>query len=634
MKLDKDTLVKNQFWFLLVVYLVIWVVALGVLKLGAADAVTAKQKAFEDNKKAIETAQKNRPKNKSFNEPWEKYGAVFAEAKNKVWQQAWETQNPSNRPDLWLFNWDWQTSRTARSLKPTLYVSDEIAIQDLEEYKSDLYKRQVDRTEIAKIAEPIELSPGVITQVEWTKTPTKEDFWYAQEDIWVKKEFLRVIRSVLDNVGRFEPVDVSKEPLPQSFAEKGIKTWRRFRNVNWEIDLALEPNPNRPSELQVSPVSTIKNVHPGKRTLALVNPKTNKGQGFKFRQNRTDYPFEIAGEPQPYGASPTKIGDKPVAPPGLNFSKEFELYQVFDWTSAPVKRIDQVVFPYTDQRLSDKPLKPHKDLPKPEEPAADASGGTPGMPGAPGGGPGPGGPGGPDPSRMGPRGGKLGGMGEGPGGPGGMGGMGAGDTGGDRTDNGLRRDRYLQTTETSRALPFGLVLIVDQSNIQDVLVALADSRLRVQTTQVAFQHVRGIRPSDTGEAGPAGGDRPGGMERPGGIGKPGMPPGLGTGGGRGGDDVRGPGPGGGGRKFSGMGGGPPGPGGKFGGMAPPGGIPPLGGYSGGFLGAPGMTGTTGQDEDDPNLVELSVYGIATLYERYPPKPADQTADPSKAAEKK
>ena len=31
--------------------------------------------------------------------------------------------------------------------------------------------------------------------------------------------------------------------------------------------------------------------------------------------------------------------------------------------------------------------------------------------------------------------------------------------------------------------------------------------------------------------------------------------------------------------------------------------------------------TTSADEGDRNLVELAVYGIASLYERYPPKPA-------------
>jgi hypothetical protein len=216
---------------------------------------------------------------------------------------------------------------------------------------------------------------------------------------------------------------------------------------------------------------------------------------------------------------------------------------------------------------------------------------------------------------MGGRGGKFGNMGGEDRGGGFGGGGGYTGTSGDSTPNGLRRDRYLQTTETSRALPVGLVLIVDQSNIQDVLVALADSRLRIQTTQVAFQHVRGIRPADAGDTPPGMADRPGGLDRPPpNMGK--LMPGVGTGARRGGgDDDRPAGARGG--KFGG-------PGGMGGMVPPPGGVP--GGY-----GAPSMTG---QDEDDPNLVELSVYCIATLYERFPPKKVDETADAAKTAEKK
>jgi hypothetical protein len=51
-------------------------------------------------------------------------------------------------------------------------------------------------------------------------------------------------------------------------------------------------------------------------------------------------------------------------------------------------------------------------------------------------------------------------------------------------------------------------------------------------------------------------------------------------------------------------------------------------------GMPGMSYGTGQDEDDPNLVELSLYGIATLYERFPPKKTEDTPDASKTPEKK
>jgi len=57
---------------------------------------------------------------------------------------------------------------------------------------------------------------------------------------------------------------------------------------------------------------------------------------------------------------------------------------------------------------------------------------------------------------------------------------------------------------------------------------------------------------------------------------------------------------------------------------------PSGGFpKGGFTGG---TGGMGQDEDDPNLVELSIYGIATLYERYPPKKPDETTDANKPPE--
>src|SRR5439155_3731702 len=64
------------------------------------------------------------------------------------------------------------------------------------------------------------------------------------------------------------------------------------------------------------------------------------------------------------------------------------------------------------------------------------------------------------------------------------------------------------------------------------------------------------------------------------------------------------------------GGGPPA---GFGPIRPPGGGPPFGGGPGGIIWNEQMP-----EEGTGNLVELSVYGIASIYERYPPKPA--TAD--------
>ena len=92
-------------------------------------------------------------------------------------------------------------------------------------------------------------------------------------------------------------------------------------------------------------------------------------------------------------------------------------------------------------------------------------------------------------------------------------------------------------------------------------------------------------------------------------------------------------PGGGGRgKLSGMGqagdggrGGPP-PGvampGQGGGIM--GGM--MGGMAGGKMGLGNLSASTGTEtEDDLNLVELAVYGLGSIYERFPAKDKDKDA---------
>jgi hypothetical protein len=79
------------------------------------------------------------------------------------------------------------------------------------------------------------------------------------------------------------------------------------------------------------------------------------------------------------------------------------------------------------------------------------------------------------------------------------------------------------------------------------------------------------------------------------------------------------------------------------GGAPRGGGSGVLGPPGGMLGAMGPQyggmGVLGQrptdEEEDQNLVELAVYGIASLYERFPPKTAtpDAAANPTAAPAK-
>jgi hypothetical protein len=172
-------------------------------------------------------------------------------------------------------------------------------------------------------------------------------------------------------------------------------------------------------------------------------------------------------------------------------------------------------------------------------------------------------------------------------------------------------------------MPVGIVLVVDQSLIQDVLLAFANSPLRFQITQVVWTSFTGKL---EGTAPAAGSTGDGGVDFGSGtvnVAGPSDP------------DSR-PGP---------MGLGTPMPGALF-----PGGRRPLGPGSitlpFGAGGAPGSTpfgspfggagspygrqaSTVSESQITSGLVELSIYGIVSLYEKYDPqKPAEGAAGPA------
>jgi hypothetical protein len=131
-------------------------------------------------------------------------------------------------------------------------------------------------------------------------------------------------------------------------------------------------------------------------------------------------------------------------------------------------------------------------------------------------------------------------------------------------------------------------LVVDQAYIHDVLTAVSNSRLRIQITQVTLNHERNIARATPG-AGT--GMYPGGGER----GMMGGRPLMNT---------------------------PPQPGrltmGMMGGRATSG---------AGERGAPTSAEATSGFVDNARLFELSIYGIASLYER-PGKPAADGSAPT------
>ncbi len=389
----------------------------------------------------------------------------------------------------------------------------------------------------------------------------------------------------------------------------GVQRYR-FRNPTWELELLVETKQGQ--QPVILGESKLKNIDLTQRTLPLgpAQFRIVQGQG---NQRRETAQINMRGEWLAWHDSITINDPKPIVA-GL----PIEVEQYFSWQTSPIKYVNAIEIPgskdctaFNSNRLAAYALKPAAQFPTKEAPKDATATASPSGGGA-----------------MGPMGGGSGssmGMGMGMGMPGQSG---APDT--SKTPNGIVRDRYLSVTEQVRHMPVAFSVICEQSHMQDVLTAVTNSRLRIQITQVQWRRAEGIRlneGSGSSVAGGGGGTFPPGAGAPkmgGGNFSPGSAPPAGSSagpkppgfsGGSGPPSMTRPG----GGNFSpgstppaGSGGGPKPPGfGGVGGVGGPGGFGGLGGF--------GQSSSASSDEDDPNVIELAVYGIAALYERYPPR---------------
>jgi hypothetical protein len=450
-----------------------------------------------------------------------------------------------------------------------------------------------------------------------------------------------------------EPVDIvlvkddadapAKDVSPERFRRL------RYQNTSWELDLLFELNEQRQWVLRNT--SKLTNVHAGRRTLPIFGLELQLAQGDVHKN------LLLQGEPLAWGKS-VELKDLNIKAPivltnGLRATDPIEVRQILNWDdsvlkeqastnteaqaaaqsqaellfwqNSPVKRIDSMELGFYG--LSDRVSLLHPNTMKfhprfkaaVDAAQADSSGGTgdttpgapvPGGAAAPGPGPGPG-----------------------PGGPGDAGGpMGMQTMASNpylTPVNFFERRRYASVSAPVRRMPVGLVLIIDQAHLQEVLAAFtpSNSRVHFHPMQVIWQHVPGIQPpaqpfqDETTGAPFAGPPLPGGPPLATGSGR--MRPGTGD------DDTRQPGPGGRGSSGRRMRMGKfdiesPGPG-AFGGMGSRGIFPPIGSpFAPGGYGAQ-ITSQTVEEDEDPNLVELQIYGLVSLYERFPPRPEEPAA---------
>jgi hypothetical protein len=645
MKFDKDTFVKHQFWFLLGGYLLIWVIAVFWLPSAAGEPIGAAKKAFDGEKSQLQTAQRDPVNVREFLPPWEEQFKTFNGHKTTIWTQAWDVQSP-------MYDWPQEWMNTKDMTTPQTVLTD----KDLADYWHKYYEDEVKnlKENAPKWLYPIEWKGGfnaIFDPVKIETTPTREECWLIQEDYWVKRELFAVLWRAMSDMAVMLPVKIEDE---EKTRPEGVVARYRFHNENWEITLNLR---KEKGVTVLGGDSTIKNVHPTRRTQSLTSAKGN-GIVFNVAQDKIQTQFMVQGEPLAWEESRAFNVDKdmnrkdiPIS--GIKWEEEYLkehpilVSQAFDATTSPIRSLNAIKLCQQDCRTYVWPLQTNQELEQldapPEDPEAKKAGanaagpGMPGMPGMPGGAPPM--PGGAPPM---PGGGPM---------PPGMGGADASASASNLTPNNkIERNRYLRPANQektvnppSRHLPFALQLITEQSHVNDVLLALANSRLRVQITQVEFRHAKDYSAgSDSSTSGPGRFFM--------GPGMPSMYPGMGlSGGGR----MPAPGmmpmkPG-----MSGPGGRPPMP---RGGMS----MPP--GMGGPMMGSappmmqkppsmmpnmpgmmpPGMRPPTpaqqpgdktaqqpSANQTDDNLVEVTIYAIATLYRRPDPlKTPEQAAGPA------
>jgi hypothetical protein len=639
-QINKDVLKKHHFWIIAGLIPVLILVAVILIWTGAGSAVAAGE---ADIKKAIDGAKSRQPSGKWVLGKLDENKNVVASKKDKLWEYNWNEQKT-------LFTWPQDANgKLAKFLldpKDPNYTKDPQKAQILKfgsPLPNDNFQFQAFTDQSvylkayeteAKAVEPTQFLGGSWRSVlrvipNWTeKLPESWMIWLALEDLWVQRGVLEPIRAVTQQAAAFDPIDekgADGKPVPP-----GLK--RSFASRLWQLDLEVKTEGPRRYM-----TGKIKNLTDRVQLLGIGNiMKLN----VYFDNQTVPFDFRVEGEYVEAGKS-RDIMYVPVfhdLPPELNPTSITRVTQEFDARTVPVKRIDRIVLGKTDNRHFAGTLKAPAFVPVPEVVAptggdGDAAGGGRGMVmGAPG-------TGSPD---------------------GGMGGPGSTMGGMMGTASGLEgafaplKVRYLETTEQVRRMPVAIVLIVDSMYLQDVLAAYSNAKLRFQVTQIHYRRFRDKLAlpgaSGSGFPGSMGGSAFGGGNEimSGGFGFEGedssmggggrgfgggslSPRGVpgGPGGGVGSPDGGDPRGGGFGAPPMGMMGGPRGPGGPTG----PGGFggPPMG-YGGMMGGYGGMLSTgVAESQTAAGLIEVSIYGIVSLYDRFGEIPAADATPAEPAA---
>ncbi len=584
-----DALKKHHFWILAAVAPVLVLLAVVFLMTGVSGAIDTANKKITDTDSAVKSP--NAPGVGTLAE-LEKKKEKLGEVRSQLWKMNWEKQAP-------FFTWPETQNRTFdryNTMKFGTSFRDFISNGNLIEIFKPAYSTTYEK--LGESIAPTTFRGDWQSVLRWVnnwgnQSPESRQLWLAMEDVWIQRALLKPISQVNEDIARFTLV----KPVGQNPPAKK----RKFVSHVWEIDLEVtnrKPNQGNGQVLK----ARLKNRTNQLQVLGVGSAMQLK-VWFDAKMDLPPFDFRIEGAgvaggemlPPPDAAKRAAGEEETVdilLPPGTDVVEIAKVEQVLDKRTVPIRRLDRLAVGYASAKDFAKPLLPPPFFPDaaPVDPAAAAGGVQPGVPPggiSDGGSSSLGGPGG----RGGPNGGNA------TAGPGRAGAMRLLDV----AD--LNKLRYVEINEQLRRVPVAMTLIVDQMYVNEVLIAYANSPLRFETVQYHWQRFTeslnqpggGIDPmgpggsGDSSESGVASGFTGSGLSSGAGMSLP--------------------------------------PGGRF--------PPPSGGSMGSnqYGGIPGLGPDTlssiSEAQANSGLIQLTVYGIVTLYERYDPpkKEGDAAANP-------
>src|SRR5438132_2283139 len=240
-KIDKEVLIKHHFWILTGLCVLLVLIPLFCLVGGVSGTVTKETEAMNGAKKKAQGISGSVQKNEKWVAAYSKQDKIVDDRRIVVWKQASQTQTDfMTWPEGLLSEYpSFKTKQFGDPLTPDegdkwaqLYNTQLrpvlVKVQPLESRDFPLRENVVfpksDEDRIVQFKG--DSWNGVLNlyhEFRHDASPTREDVWLAQEDLWAKRELLAVVRAANDALAQFKEDKPAAAPQPAAVPAKEAK---------------------------------------------------------------------------------------------------------------------------------------------------------------------------------------------------------------------------------------------------------------------------------------------------------------------------------------------------------------------------------------------------------------------------